>query len=267
VKSLSRRKLAALYPAQLASYLPRRGAPGFEFLASDDLLEISQAEPAVLGALYLPADRPLPLPPLFALGPALWSDPPAPLLGRADQGQRQVAMRAVETLLGILGPGPLPPSPRDLRLKSLQAALGGGSVAIAGGGKVGRALYSLSRQAKLRARLISDHRTAMATPVPWSRAEDAIARARAVLWASDRPLHPMLGHIAQSAVLVALGPLPPPEREAVLGSLETRAATALFLYEPIALAAHPGLVVLSDSPRRQALAMAQFLRHLARLPG
>ncbi|MDA8346896.1 MAG: hypothetical protein M0Z66_15750 [Thermaerobacter sp.] len=265
--SLSRRKVAALYPAHLASLLPRRGIPGCDVIASDDLAAIAAAQPAVLGALYLPEERPTDLPPLYALGPALWQDPPAALVGRADQGQRQVAARALETLLGILGPGPLPPSPRGLRLKTLQSALGGGGVAIAGGGKVGRAVYTLAHQGKLRARLISDHKSAIANPVPWSRASDLFKGARAVLWASDRPLTPMLSHLPPEAVLVVLSALSSEERQGLLATLDGRAATALVLYRPLALPTHPGLVVLSDSPRRQALAMAQFLRHLQRHPG
>ncbi len=265
--NLSRRKLAALYPAQLASLLPRRGVPGYDVFASDDFAAIAQAQPALVGALYLPEDVPSGLPPLYAFGPALWREPPGPLLGRADQGQRQVAARALETLLGMLGPGPLPPSPRGLRLKSLQAALGVGSVAIAGGGKVGRAIYSLCREGKLRVRLLSDHAQAIGKPEPWSRAPAVLSAARAVLWATDRPIAPLLGNLSPGTALVVLSSPSPEDRTALLSTLESRAATALTLYKPMELAAHPGLIVLSDSPRRQALAMAQFLRHLQRHPG
>ncbi len=264
VETLTRRKAAALYPAHLQSLLPAQGVPGCEIVASDDLAALQHAQLDVLGALYLPEDVPSPLPPVYALGPAAWRNPPEPLVGRADQGQRQVALRALETLLGILGPGPLPPSPRGLRLKTLQSALGGASVAIAGGGKVGRAVYSLARQGKLRTRIISDHLSALGRPDPWEKAEQVLSSAKAVLWASDRPLAPLLGSLAQDSVLVVLSELLPEERRAVLATLEVRAATALVLYRPLTLPSHPGLVVLSDSPRRQALAMAQFLRHLQR---
>lgn len=264
MESLSRRNLAALYPAHLSALVPQRGVPGYDILASDDLAAIVDAQPQMLGALYLPDEVAPGLPPLYALGPAVWRQPPQPLSGRADQGQRQVAVRALETLLGIVGPGPLPPSPRSLRLKTLQMSLGGQSVAIAGGGKVGRAVYALARQGKLRTRLLSDHKAAIGRNEPWSGARSVLSGSKAVIWASDRPLAEHLPMLDKGAVLVVLSALSSEDREALLATLDHREATALALYRPLALPAHPGLVVLSDSPRRQTLAMAQFLRHLQR---
>ncbi len=266
MESLTPRRVAALYPAQLARLVPRRGAAGWDVIASDDLREIAQAQPELLGALYLPGELPSDLPPLYALGPAVWRDAPYPPVGRADQGQRQVALRALETLLGMLGPGPLPPSPRGLRLKSLQAALGRSEVIVAGGGKVGRAVLSLARQGHLRTRLISDHPSALTKPEPWAGAQHVLSSARAVLWASDRPLAPLLESLSPNCALVVLSDLSDADREAALATLPARAGTALSLYRPVDLPQVPGLVALSDSPRRQALAMAQFLRHLERHP-
>ena len=255
-----------LYPALLARHRPPDALRGVELVAGDDLAQIVAAEPSLLAALYLPEEVPRALPPIYALGPAAWRDPPGLLAGAAEGGQRGVAARALETLGALLAEGPLPPSPRPLRLHALREAAGGHAVAIAGGGRVGRSLQSLVKGAKVPATLISDHAAKALRPAPWKKAAAVLEAARAVVWAADRPLAPYLPHMREGNILVVVSELRPEDREALLGSLQARQATALAVYRPTELPTDRRLVVLSDSPRRQAQAMASLWRHLAQQP-
>ena len=255
-----------IYPSLLARHRPPQALGGIEVVSGDDLLQILAAQPSLLAALYLPKGDPQPLPPLYALGPAVWRQPPGPLVGAAAGGQRGVAARALETLGGLLAEGPLPPSPRPLRLHALREAVGQGFLAVAGGGRVGRALQSLAKGAKVRCTLISDHAPKALRPVRWQGAGNLLAQARAVVWAADRPLAPHLPLLRQNAVLVVVSELGDDDRQALLATLALREATALAAYRPLELPRHERLVVLSDSPRRQAQAMASLWRHLAQMP-
>ena len=261
------RRRIVLYPAHLARHRPPQGL-AWDVAAGDDLASLC-AEPCdLLAALHLPEDHePEALPPLFALGPAVWASPGRALVGAARGGGRAVAARALETLGGLLADGPLPPSPRPLRVQVLREALGPATLAVAGGGRVGRALAALARAGRLRCQVVSDHPgRELRGAVPWSRGADVLGRARGVVWASDRPLAPVLPSLAREGVLVVVAELSDADRSAVLASLADRAATALALYRPLDLPPHERLVVLTDSPRRQALAMAQLWRHLGQQP-
>ena len=262
----ARKRRIGLYPSLLAGHRPPQALGALEIVAGDDLQDVLDAEPSLLAALYLPKEPPTPLPPLFALGPSVWREPPGPLAGAAEGGQRGVAARALETLGGLLAEGPLPPSPRPLRLHALREAVGHGMIAIAGGGRVGRAVQSVAKGARVRASLLSDHAAKALRPVPWQRAASLLGGAHAVVWAADRPLAPYLPSIGEKAVLVVVSELSEEDRTALLGTLKTRQATALAVYRPLELPRDDRLVVLSDSPRRQALAMASLWRHLAQPP-
>jgi len=254
----------ALYPSLLGRYKPPQNLVGLEVVVHDDLEAILAAQPSLLAALYLPDATDLVLPPVFALGPAAWQGGSAALAGAAQGGQRSVAARALETLGGLLAEGPLPPSPRPLRVQALRESLGGGHIAVAGGGRVGRALQSLAKGARVRLTLVSDHAPRALRPTPWQGAEETIGHAQAVVWATDRPLTPYLASLRSDAILVVLSELAAQDRDALLRTLDARKITAITTYRPVDLPQDPKLVVLSDSPRRQSVAMAALWRHLAR---
>lgn len=258
----------AVFPADLRQYLPRPLPQGYRILTVDDPLDAA-GDTSLLAATHLPAmqeSQAARLPPVYALSPALWRDPPLPLVGRADQGHRGVASRALETLLALTGHGPLPPSPRGLRQRGLRDGLSGTTLALGGGGKVGRAVLGLAREARIRVQMLSDHAPAALRPEPWDRVEEVLGRARDVIWATDRPIAPYLRALRPGCHLVLAGDLAADDLKELLATLPSREATALTLYRPRDLPKAEGLVVLSDSPRRLGQAMAQFLRHLTRHP-
>ncbi len=252
-----------VYPSLLARYRPPQNIGDIEIIAADRLEDVLAADPSLLAALYLPEDEGLALPPVYALGPTAWRRAGLDILGAAQGGQRGVAARALETVGGLLAEGPLPPSPRPLRLHALREALGQGSLVIAGGGRVGRSLQSLAKGAKVRAAMISDHAPKALRPLSWHQAGATLRGARAVIWAADGPLAPHLDHLPEDAILVIVSELSAEDRKAALQNLGRRRATALAVYQPLELPQDDRLVVLSDSPRRQAQAMASLWRHLA----
>ena len=260
------RRRIGIYPAPLARHQPPAALKGLEIVAADRLEDVLAAQPSLLAALYLPDGWEEPLPPLYALGPATWLREPGELSGAAQGGQRGVAARALETVGSLLAEGPLPPSPRPLRLHALREAVGHGLIAIAGGGHVGRSLYTLAKGAKVRARAISDHAPRAMRTVPWPQAEGCLSEARAVIWAARRPLAPYLAMLDPAAILVVVSELDSDDRSALLDTLPRRRATALSVYRPLDLPKDERLIVLSDSPRRQAQAMTSLWRHLAQMP-
>lgn len=215
-----------------------------------------------LAALWLPDGDAPTGPPLYALGPAAWQ-------GRrtafsADGAYRMVAVRAVETLLGLTGAGPLPPSAVDLRRRMLRDFLRGQSVVVAGGGKVGRAVHALLRSAHVRSRLVTTHPANIAMTAPFSALPSILPGSGAVIWASERPLAGWLDTLPQASPIVVVPELEDRDLKALQAVAPDRAGIAVTLYRPREFAPQGALVVLSDSPRRQSSAMAQFLRHLQR---
>lgn len=223
---------------------------------------LDAAQLSGLAALWLPDGGVPPELKLYALGPAAWQ-------GRrtafsADGAYRMVAVRAVETLLGLTGAGPLPPSAVDLRRRMLRDFVGGRTVLVAGGGKVGRAIHTLLRSAHVRSRLMTTHPANIPMTAPWSALPSILPVSAAVVWVSERPLVGWLDVLPQTSPIVVVPELEDRELDELHDLAPDRAGIAVTLYRPRELARQGALVVLSDSPRRQSSAMAQFLRHLQR---
>lgn len=249
-----------LFPANLVQLLPT-GAR-----AQGRLVPLADADSAAaqllsgLAALWWPAQDPPSDLPLYALGPAAWQG--RRVTFAADGAHRMVAARAVETLLGLTGAGPLPPSATELRRRMLRDVVQGRQVVVAGGGKVGRAAHALLRAAHVRSRLITGHPAKIPATAPWSALGTLLPLSAAVIWASERPILPWLDTIAPESPIVVVPDLTETDLRELAAVAPERGGIAVTLYRPFALPATPGLVVLSDSPRRQASAMALFLRHL-----
>ncbi len=259
----AQKRRIGIYPSLLARHRPPQALGDIEIVTGQTLADVLAAQPSLLAALYLPEQEPLDLPPVYALGPAAWRLGAQGLSGAAQGGQRGVAARALETVGALLAEGPLPPSPRPLRLHALREAVGQGMLAIAGGGRVGRSLQSLAKSAKVRAGLISDHAPKALRPVRWQHAGSLLRDARAVIWAAERPLRPYLDDLGRASIMVVVADLSEDDRTGLLETLGQRRATALAVYRPLDLPQDERLIVLSDSPRRQAQAMASLWRHLA----